>query len=220
MHAKGQLSAEIFRESNQHALGKHASGLHKLRIVEQDKRLQWGVGRTPSCHAIFTGGGIKGQHGRWWSGAFPVSVKASSMQAFALVRLIGRARDFFPDPSGLIGLHAGAAQFGRQDPCRTQCLITKHLGHESQARATSQPEIFWIPVRHFSGWSGIPTVCLRGDHELEQPFDIPSRIHEGGRQPVQQLGVTGLCPLASEVFGGHHQSSPKEHLPKTIDHHS
>ena len=64
------------------------------------------------------------------------------MQAFALVRLISRARDFFPEPQRVDRLHAGAAQFGRQDPCRTQCLITKHLGHESQARATSQPEIF------------------------------------------------------------------------------
>src|SRR4051794_16143983 len=66
-------------------LRQDPGGLKELRIVEQNKRLEWGGGRLAFCGANLASHGIEGEHARRRSGATPKRVEAAPVKIRAVV---------------------------------------------------------------------------------------------------------------------------------------
>ena len=60
----------------------------------------------------------------------------------------------------------------------------------------------------------------REDHPLHQRLDVPARVDELARQPVEQFGMTGPLALHAEVVAGLDQALTEQLLPEAIDHHA
>jgi hypothetical protein len=79
------LANDFFRE--------YAGGFDVGWIVEQDEGLKRRVGSRPFDGALFSAGGVKGEHGGVKKRSAPIGVEAAAVLVFIGVVLIGALRE-------------------------------------------------------------------------------------------------------------------------------
>ena len=139
------------------------------------------------------------------------------MVLFVEARVAALHGDRFPDPFGLIGLHAGASDCGRKQAARRQRQVAHHLGVHAEARPARKEPVLGIDLELvFTDPGGLP-VRRRRHHQADQLFDVPAGLAEFHGQPVEQLRVRRRLALRSEIFRRLHQAGSENLLPEAID---
>ncbi len=126
----------------------------------------------------------------------------------------------FPNPRRLIGTHARATQLVYQQPARGQGIVADHFAIHPETRAARQQPVGHILLQLFRRGRGRLAIDGRSHQQAEEFLDVPARLAELDRHPIEQLGMRGQFAADPQVAGGADQPRAEQLLPETIDRHS
>ena len=127
-----------------------------------------------------------------------------------------------PEPGGLVGRDARAADPAVEQSADRQRLVAEELGLAAGAAVREPGAGSPGPSTHSAGRDRRRlAVGRRGDDPPEQCLDVPGltrvRRDERHRQPVEQLGMARLVALRAEVLDALDDPRAENHLPVTVD---
>ena len=191
-----------------------------LRVFE---RLERGVGALAVDGAVFAGRGIEVIHAGGRGGALPEGVHAAAVEAFAGVALVIAGVAFrhghgVPDAVGLIGPHAGAADFvrpaGRRRSGRSRAPSRRPCGSAGRGArsllAGSLGQLPGVTLRLLAVGGG-------GDDEAEEFLHVPALFAELDRRAnPSSSGWVGSSPVMPKSPGTTNEAGAEDFLPETV----
>ena len=164
-------------------------GLDELGVVQEHQGLERRGGRLPLHGADLAGGGVERQHGRRRRGPLPERIEAAAVAPRAR-RRAGRSVPTSP-PTGPAADTASPAARRSCRPAarRRQGTVADHLGRQPEPRPAGQQHVLRVLGQQVGRRIGALPVGRRGHDQPHQSLDVPARVDERPRQPVEQLGV-------------------------------
>lgn len=222
-HGAEELSDAMIRArgfGSDEAGGEDAGGLDVGGVIEEEQRLQWGVGAGGTDGTGLAVGNVEEDGGP--DDAAPEEVEAPAVKGGAGIALVPLVAEggFLPDAVRLVGADRWTADGFDEQPRRGKGGVADHPGGEALARATGEESVGGIGGEVLAGCHrGLP-VGGAGDDEALDMLQVPSGFHEFAGQPVQEIGVGRALGLESEVFRGADESGAEEELPLAVDDHA
>ncbi len=183
--------------------------------------MERGIGPRAAQGTGFAERRVEHEHGRVWDRAFPIGVKASAIElgslACGVLVVPISCGDLLVQPLGMIGFHGWSPECSDQGPAHGKRLIANGFGWKPDSRCSGKKSVLGI---FFSGicWNDRGLAIGRaGDDLPQQPFDVPSRIHEILSEPIEELGMGREVALGAEIFTRTHDAVSEEHLPESVN---
>ena len=144
------------------------------------------------------------------------------MQPFAVSgSIILAARQFLPQPGGLIRLHGGPADLLHQQAGRSPAPGRGPSPPASRKRGPRASSRFSGSLCSSSGVT-LRRLPIRGAHDdgLLHRLHVPAGADEFGGQPVEQFGMRRPFALRAEILHRLDQAGAEIHLPEAIHGHA
>ena len=196
-----------------------------MRIVERDEGLQRCV-RAFAPHARgLAARGVENVQRRRRRGALPERVEAATVErlatvAFVIARGAPRHGDGLPDPLGLVGLHARAADLSDEKPTGREGGIADHLTVHPETRAAREQAVRRVALDLCARGGRALPVGRAGDDEFHQPLHVPAALAEFDGEPVEKLGVRWSVAHDAEILGRFDESGAENFLPEAVHRHA
>ncbi len=128
-----------------------------------------------------------------------------------------RELERFVVAGGLVGFHTGAADVLKvQQTGDGEGIVPHKLGLETARILRSEKPIGRVGILELGSQMAALTIGLARDDEPHHALQVPARLAELDREPVEQFRMRGQFTLRTEVVDHGAEPVPEEHRPEPV----